>query len=68
MRILREPSMALLPVEGYPNGSEPLREWFRRNHGREASERELGELQDALARRDATPPLNYRLPGEPGFE
>lgn len=60
--------MQPLPAKGYPNSSEALREWFRRNHGREASELELGELQDALARREATPPVNERLPGEPAPE
>ena len=54
----------VLPAEGYPVSVEAIREWFRRTYGREASEREVGELQDRLARRDATPPLNDKLPGE----
>lgn len=44
----------ILPVEGYPVSTEAIREWFRRTYGREASELELGEIQDRLARRDST--------------
>jgi hypothetical protein len=43
----------ILPAEGYPISAEAAREWFQRNYGREASEEELGELLEALARRDS---------------
>ena len=43
----------ILPAEGYPVSAEATREWFRRNHGREASEIELGEILDALAERES---------------
>jgi hypothetical protein len=52
------------PAAGYPISVEAIREWFRRTYGREATEREVGEVQDRVARRDATPPINERLPGE----
>jgi len=45
----------ILPVEGYPISVEAIREWFRRTYGREASEREVGEIQDKLAHRDSQP-------------
>ncbi len=53
-----------MPVEGFPPSTEAIREWFRRAYGREATELEVGELQDKLARRNATPPLNDKLPTE----
>lgn len=43
----------ILPAEGYPISAEAIREWFQRTYGREASEIELGELLDALARRES---------------
>ncbi len=43
----------ILPVEGYPVSAEAIREWFRRTYGREASELEVGEIQDMLARRES---------------
>ena len=45
-----------LPAEGYPISAEALRKWFRRTHGREATEIEIGELQDAMTRRDESKP------------
>lgn len=45
-----------LPAEGYPISTEALREWFRRTHGREATEVEIGELQDAMTWRDESKP------------
>ena len=43
----------ILPVEGYPVSAEAIREWFRRTYGREASELEVGEIQDMLVRRES---------------
>ena len=43
----------ILPVEGYPVSAETIREWFRRTYRREATERELGEIQDELAKRES---------------
>jgi hypothetical protein len=43
----------ILPAEGFPISAEAAREWFQRTYGREASEEELGELLEALARRDS---------------
>jgi hypothetical protein len=43
----------ILPAEGYPVAAGATREWFRRTYGREATEIELGELLDALARRES---------------
>ena len=51
-----------LPAEGYPISSEALREWFRRTYGREASEVELGELEDAMARRESKEPESPSSP------
>ena len=45
--------MVILPVEGYPVSAEAIREWFRRTYGREATDREVGEIQDRLAGRDS---------------
>jgi hypothetical protein len=45
-----------LPADGYPISAEVLREWFRRTYGREANDIEIGELQDAMARRDESKP------------
>jgi hypothetical protein len=43
----------ILPAEGFPVSAEAVREWFRRTHGHEASEIELGELLEALAQRES---------------
>lgn len=43
----------ILPAEGYPISAAAVREWFRRTYGHEASEAELGEILEALARRDS---------------
>ncbi|MGH7156260.1 MAG: hypothetical protein ACREF3_20240 [Acetobacteraceae bacterium] len=58
----------ILPVEGYPVSTDAIRAWFRRTYGREASELELGEIQDRLLRRDSTevtqePPAETKRPG-----
>lgn len=45
----------ILPVEGYPVSTEAIREWFRRTYGREATDREVGEIQDRIARRESGP-------------
>ncbi len=52
-----------LPVEGYPISSEAIREWFRRTYGREASDVEVGELQDAMARRESDTSTNSTAAG-----
>jgi len=57
-----------LPVEGYPEGAEAVREWFRKRHGREASAEELGAILNAMAMRDATPPRDpHATPSETGW-
>ncbi|HEX5327395.1 MAG TPA: hypothetical protein VFW75_12055 [Acetobacteraceae bacterium] len=43
----------VLPARGYPVSAEAIREWFRRTYGREASEREVGEIQDRMARSES---------------
>ena len=43
----------ILPAEGFPVSTEAIREWFRRAYGHEASEFELGEILQALARRES---------------
>ncbi len=55
----------VLPSEGYPISTEAIREWFRRTYGREATEKEVGEVQAALAKRDSGP-LPRREPAQPG--
>ena len=47
------PRPTLLPAEGYPNAEQPLREWFRKTHGREAMDVELGALMSAMNARDS---------------
>jgi hypothetical protein len=43
----------ILPAEGFPVSAEAIREWFQRTYGHEASELELGEILQALARRES---------------
>ncbi len=57
-----------LPVAGFPISAETVREWFRRTYAREPTEREVGDVLDDLARRDATPPKNGELPNEQNDE
>jgi hypothetical protein len=57
------PAMTELPAEGYPYSEPGLRAWFRKRHGREAMELELGALMSAMATRD-----DKAGPGEPRVE
>lgn len=43
----------ILPMEGYPSSDRAMREWFRRTHGREPSDVEIGEILNALAKRQS---------------
>ena len=52
-----------LPAEGHPYSEQALRDWFRRQYAREATEAELGALMAAMATRD-----DKAGPGEPRVE
>jgi hypothetical protein len=43
----------VLPTEGYPISTEAIREWFRRTYNHEATDKEVGDIQAALAKRDS---------------
>jgi hypothetical protein len=45
-----------LPVAGYPISEEAVTYWFQHRYEREPTDRELGAIIDAMARREATPP------------
>ena len=45
-----------LPAAGYPPSEQALTDWFRRTHGREPTELEIGRIFAEMAQRDATPP------------
>jgi hypothetical protein len=51
------PAVTELPVPGYPISEAAVGDWFLRTYGREPTERELGAVMDAMARREATPPV-----------
>ena len=44
------------PAPGYPITEEAITNWFQGTHGRMPTDREVGAIIDAMAKRDATPP------------
>lgn len=47
-----------LPVQGYPEGAEAVRAWFRHRYGREPSGEEMGSILNAMALRETSPPAD----------
>lgn len=45
-----------LPVSGYPISRDAITIWFRRQHGREPSSEEVGEILLRMTDRDSSPP------------
>jgi hypothetical protein len=50
-----------LPVPGYPISRDAVSDWFRREHGREPTALEVGEILLKMTERDSTPPMT--MPG-----
>ncbi len=46
-----------LPAPGFPVSGDAVHTWFVDRYGREPSAAELTELLNAMAARDATPPV-----------
>lgn len=57
-----------LPAAGYPISEEAVTNWFQAQHHRMPTEAEVGEVMDAMARRDATPPVQGPRADPEGFE
>ncbi len=49
--------MIELPVEGFPIAAEAVQSWFIDRHGRLPSAPELTTILNAMAAREATPPV-----------
>lgn len=56
-----------LPVEGFPIGAAPVREWFVRRHGREPGMAELTRIINAMAAREASAPIEETAAEEAGW-
>jgi hypothetical protein len=56
-----------LPVEGFPVGATPVRAWFLRRYGREPGMAELVRLLNAMAAREATPPVEETAADQAGW-
>lgn len=50
-----------LPVEGFPIAAEEIRRWFLDRYRREPSAEELTGIINAMAEREATPPVAPKL-------
>ena len=58
--------MALeLPVEGYPISEEAVHTWFVDRFRREPGAAELARILNAMAAREATPPVEDTGTGDP---
>jgi hypothetical protein len=44
-----------LPVSGYPISRDAVVTWFRREHGREPTAEEVGQILLRMAERDSSP-------------
>ena len=55
-----------LPVPGYPISRDAITTWFRREHGREPSAAEVGEIMLRMTERDSTPPREPDIIPKPG--
>ncbi|MBN8873560.1 MAG: hypothetical protein J0H67_12045 [Rhodospirillales bacterium] len=56
-----------LPVLGYPISEEAVTNWFQTQYRRAPTEEEVGAVMDAMALREATPPVEGPLPAAKGF-
>ena len=56
-----------LPPPGYPISEEAVTNWFRERHQREPDDREVGVIMDAMALRNATPPIEGPVPDPEGW-
>lgn len=54
-----------IPAEGFPFSADAVTLWFRDRHGRDPGAAELGAILNAMADREATPPLDLPKPPEP---
>jgi hypothetical protein len=62
---MTEPVRAL-PEEGFPPSADAVHAWFVARHGREPGAEELTAILNAMALRDATPPIEGAGVGETG--
>ena len=56
-----------LPVEGFPIAATEIRRWFLDRHGREPGAEELYGIINAMAAREATPPVEDTGTERPGW-
>lgn len=54
-----------LPVEGYPISEDAVRTWFLDRYGREPGAEEVARIVNAMAAREATPPVEATATDEP---
>jgi hypothetical protein len=59
--------MEELPAEGFPVSAEPVRRWFMHRYRREPGAVELARVLNAMAAREATPPIEDTAACEPGW-
>jgi hypothetical protein len=55
-------SGAMLPDQGYVVSVETIREWFRRTYGREATDQEVIDIEQRLAKREGEEAGRKRTP------
>lgn len=46
-----------IPAEGFPFSAKAVAAWFRDRHGRDPGDAEINAILNAMAEREATPPL-----------
>jgi predicted kinase len=46
-----------IPIEGFPFSATVVAGWFRARRGRDPADAELNAILNAMAEREATPPL-----------
>jgi hypothetical protein len=61
----RPPEPLELPVEGFPPSEEMVTRWFLHRWGRLPGAEEIGRILNAMALREASPPVPEPLDGIP---
>lgn len=56
-----------LPAQGYPTSRQAIIDWFRRTHGREPTEQEVGAIQLGMIGRETTEPDKGPTPDPGGW-
>lgn len=56
-----------LPVLGYPINEESIISWFQQRYHRAPTSQETGAIMDAMAQREATPPVEGPIADAQGW-